>query len=211
MLTSILGLFNVGELKRYYRQRKTDFALALVALVGVVATDVMTGLVLAVLLSLVMLLYRASRPYIALLGKRASGEFGDTDRHADAQPIPGLVILRLDAPLYFFNANVARAEIIAHTVGEPPPRAILLDLGASADLDIGTSDMLRDLTGALRQADIDLLFAQVRGSVRQRMRLTGLFDYVGEDRIFLSVETAAQSFLSRPAPAAGRESLPDSE
>ncbi len=151
VLASILGLFNVAELKRYYRQRKTDFVLALTALAGVVATDVMTGLILAVLLSLVMLLYRASRPYIAILGKRTNGEYGDTGRHADAQPVPGLAILRLDAPLYFFNANVARTQILAELGVEPAPQAILLDLGASADLDIGTSDMLRDLTRDLRQ------------------------------------------------------------
>ena len=207
VLTSILGLFNIGEFKRYYGQRKTDFVLALTALVGVLASDVMTGLILAVLLSLVMLLYRASRPYIALLGKRANGEYSDMGRHPDAQPIPGLVILRLDAPLYFFNANVARTQILAQTAVDPPPQAILLDLGASADLDIGTSDMLRDLISDLRQGNIDLLFAQVRGSVRQRMRVTGLFDHIGEDHIFLSVDAAVQAFLSRlaevpPLPAA---------
>ena len=116
-------------------------------------------------------------------------------------PLPGLVILRLDAPLYFFNANVARTQILAQTRGTPPPQAILLDLGASADLDIGTSDMLRDLTSDLRQANIDLLFAQVRGSVRQRMSKTGLFDHIGKDHIFLSVDAAVQAFLSRPAVA----------
>ena len=105
VLTSILGLFNYREFQRYYRLRKTDFFLALTALVGVVASDVMTGLALAVLLSLVMLLYRASRPYIALLGKRASGEYGDMGRHPDAQPIPGLVILRLDAPLVLLQCQ----------------------------------------------------------------------------------------------------------
>jgi MFS superfamily sulfate permease-like transporter len=199
VLTSILGLFNFKEFQRYYQQRKTDFVLALTALVDVVASDVMTGLALAVLLSLVMLLYRASRPYIALLGKRANGEYSDMGRHPDAQSVPGLVILRLDAPLYFFNANVARTQILAQTAVDPPPRAILLDLGATADLDIGTSDTLRDLTSDLRRADIDLLFAQVRGSVRQRMRVTGLFDHIGEDHIFLSVDAAVQAFLSRPA------------
>ena len=193
VLSSILGLFNFSEFRRYYRQRKTDFVLAVTALVGVLTTSVMTGLAIAALLSVVMLLYRASRPYIALLGKRANGEYGDIDRHPDAQPIPGLVILRLDAPLYFFNANVARTQILAQ-IDDTPPRAILLDLGASADLDIGTSDMLRDLNSDLRQANIDLLFAQVRGSVRRRMRLTGLFDHIGEDHIFLSVATAVSNF-----------------
>ena len=200
VLSSILGLFNFKEFRRYYRQRTTDFVLALTALVGVLSTSVMVGLAIAVLLSVVMLLYRASRPYIALLGKRASGEYGDMGRHADAQPIPGLVILRLDAPLYFFNANVARTQILAQTAVDPPPQAILLDLGASADLDIGTSDMFRDLVSDLRRANIDLLFAQVRGSVRRRMSKTGLFDHIGQDHIFLSVDAAVQSFLSRPAP-----------
>jgi SulP family sulfate permease len=199
VLTSILGLFNFAELKRYYLQRKTDFALAITALVGVIATDVMTGLFFAVLLSLIMLLYRASRPYIAILGQRPNGEYSDAGRHADAQPIPGLVLLRLDAPLYFFNANVARTQILAQTTVETPPQAVLLDLGASADLDIGTSDMLRDLTSDLRQVHIDMLLAQVRGSVRERMRATGLFDHVGAEHIYASVDAAVQAFVTQAA------------
>ena len=83
----------------------------------------------------------------------------------------------------------------------PPPQAILLDLGASADLDIGTSDMLHDLVSDLRRANIDLLLAQVHGSVRRRMSKTGLSDHIGEDHIFLSVDAAVQAFLSRPAAA----------
>jgi SulP family sulfate permease len=201
VLSSILGLFNFDEFKRYYRQRRTDFILACTALAGVALSDVMTGLMLAVLLSLVMLLYRASRPYIALLGQRANGEYSDLDRHADAQLIPGLVILRLDAPLYFFNANVARSQILAQTASDPPPRAILLDLGASADLDIGTADMLRDLYSDLRNNQIDLLFAQVRGSVRDRMWRTGLLEHIGEDHLYASIAAAVAAFQARPTPA----------
>jgi len=200
VLSSILGLFNVAELKRYYAQRKTDFALAIIALAGVITTDVMTGLTIAVLLSLVMLLYRASRPYIAVLGKRpdAPGQYIDVSRHADAEYVPGLVILRLDAPLYFFNANVARTQILARTQADPPPQAILLDLGASSDLDIGTSDMLGALISDLRDDRIDLLFAQVRGSVRDRMRLTGLLEHIGEEHIYMTVDAAVRAFEARP-------------
>ena len=199
VLSSILGLFNFEEFKRYYAQRKTDFALACTALIGVAASDVMTGLMLAVFLSVVMLLYRASRPYIAILGQRANGEYSDLDRHADAQAIPGLVMLRLDAPLYFFNANVARTQILAQTTADPPPQAILLDLAASADLDIGTSDMLRDLCSDLRAKQIDLLFAQIRGSVRDRMMKTGLLEHVGEDHLYASIAAAVAAFQARPA------------
>jgi sulfate permease, SulP family len=198
VLSSILGLFNVEEFKRYYAQRKTDFVLACTALIGVAASDVMTGLMLAVFLSVVMLLYRASRPYIAILGQTANGEFNDLDRHADAQPIPGLVILRLDAPLYFFNANVARTQILAQTTADLKPQAILLDLAASADLDIGTADMLRDLCSDLRAKQIDLLFAQIRGSVRDRIVKTGLLEHIGEDHLYASLATAVAAFQARP-------------
>jgi SulP family sulfate permease len=201
VLSSILGLFNFAEFKRYYAQRKTDFALASTALVGVAASDVMTGLMLAVFLSVVMLLYRASRPYIAILGQFANGEFGDLGRHPDAQPVPGLVMLRLDAPLYFFNANVARTQILAQTATDPQPQAILLDLAASADLDIGTADMLRDLYSDLHAKQIDLLFAQIRGSVRDRMLKTGLLEHVGGDHLYASIAAAVAAFQARPAPA----------
>ena len=205
VLSSILGLFNVEEFRRYYAQRRTDFVLACTALAGVAASDVMTGLMLAVFLSLVMLLYRASRPYIAVVGRSPNGEYNDLERHPDAQSIPGLVILRLDAPLYFFNANVARAQILAQAAGDPPPQAILLDLGASADLDIGTADMLRDLYSDLRAKQIDLFFAQIKGSVRDRMQRTGVLAHVGEDRLCASIAAAVTAFQARPAPA---ETLP---
>jgi high affinity sulfate transporter 1 len=201
VLTSSLSLFNVAEFKRYYAQRKTDFILACAALVGVAASDVMTGLMLAVLLSLIMLLYRASRPYIASVGQSPNGEYNDLDRHPDAQPIPKLVILRLDAPLYFFNANVARTQILDQAMADPPPQAILLDLAASADLDIGTADMLRDLYSDLRTKQIDLLFAQIRGSVRDRMRRTGLLEHVGEDHLYPSIAAAVAAFQARPTAA----------
>jgi SulP family sulfate permease len=207
VLSSILGLFNVAEIKRYYYQRKTDFYLALTALIGVVSSDVMTGLMIAVLLSVVMLLYRASRPYIATLGRRpgAPGEYGDISRNKEAELIPGLVILRLDAPLYFFNANVARTQILGLTK-ENPPQAILLDLGASADLDIGTSDMLTALISDLRQAGIEMLFSQVRSSVRDRMRLTGLLEHIGSDHLFATIDAAVKSFESSHKPKRIRKS-----
>jgi SulP family sulfate permease len=207
VLSSILGLFNFAEFKRYYAQRKTDFILACTALAGVALSDVMTGLMLAVLLSLVMLLYRASRPYIAILGQQANGEFSDQGRHPDAQSIPSLVILRLDAPLYFFNANVARTQILAQTTSDPQPQAILLDLAASADLDIGTADMLRDLCSDLRANQIDL-FAQVRGSVRDRMERTGLLEHIGADHLYSSTAAAVAAFQARPAPTETAPAVP---
>jgi MFS superfamily sulfate permease-like transporter len=175
--------------------------IALVALVGVVLTSVLVGMMVAVLLSLVMLLYRASRPYVAVLGRvpGPSGSFGDLARHADAVPVPGILVIRIDAPLYFFNANVAHTQI-AELVGqaEPAPVVMVLDLAATADLDVATTDMLFELHQELRASDVELRLAQVRAKVRDRMRITGLMDAIGEQRVYLSIAAAVSDQPDRP-------------
>ena len=178
---------------------------------GVVTTTVLVGLAIAVGLSLAMLLYRASRPYIAAVGKLhgVKAAYGDIGRHPDAQPVPGLLILRIDAPLYFFNANVARTSILQMlTDADPPPEAVLLDIGATSDLDITTADMIRQLAGDLEERSIELLMAQVKGAARDRMRRTDLMTVIGDEHVYLSVGAAVKAFraeedgsdASEPAP-----------
>ncbi|MFN8497169.1 MAG: SulP family inorganic anion transporter [Anaerolineae bacterium] len=198
VITSVIGLMDVGELKRYAQMRRTDLLVALTALFGVLATDVLTGLVIAVLLSLILLLYRASRPYIAILGQvpEKPGEYGDVGRHARYAQVSGLLLMRVDAPLYFFNANVARDQILSQ-VAATHPRAVVLDIGASADLDISTTDMLHELAATLRDDKVDLMLAQARGSVRDRLRKTGTIEVIGEHHIYRSIESAVHDFVSR--------------
>jgi high affinity sulfate transporter 1 len=202
VITSVIGLMDVAELRRYYTSNRVDFVLAMVALLGVISTDVLTGLIIAVFLSLVIILYRASRPHVAVLGK-APGQvavFGDIARHPENLAVPGLLIVRLDAPLYFLNANVARGQVfnlISST--QPAPKAVLFDLGASADLDIASLDMLRTLVVELDEIGVDVLLAQVRGSVRDRLRQASLMAEIGEDRIYLSVAAAVHDFEQRQA------------
>ena len=114
VIAAVLGLMDVMELRRYWAWRRTDFLLAVIALVGVLLTTVLVGMVIAVVLSVTFLLYRASRPYVASVGRLPGHRagFGDLSRHDDAEPIEGLLIVRLDAPLYYFNANVARSQIL---------------------------------------------------------------------------------------------------
>ena len=160
VIVAVLGLMDVREMRRYWAWRRTDFVIALVAMVGVILTSVLTGLVIAVLLSLTFLLYRASRPHVASLGLLAGYDdtYVDLERHADARPIPGLLIVRLDAPLYFFNANVAQTQIRGLLSSQAPaPRAVLIDLASTADLDVTTTDMLFELARDLRARSIDLL------------------------------------------------------
>jgi sulfate permease, SulP family len=212
VIAAVLSLMDVGELRRYWAWRRTDFLLAMTAMVGVLLTTVLVGMLLAVLVSVAFVLYRASRPYVAALGRMPGyrATYGDIARHPEAESIPHLVIVRLDAPLYFFNANVAKAQILDLVEARTPdPRGVLLDLAATADLDVTTTDMLRELIVDLHGRSIEVLLAQVKGSVRDRMRRTGLMDELGEDRIYLSIGSAVTDFQRRWPPVAEAEAAPE--
>jgi len=101
VIASVIGLMDIAELRRYYASSRVDFGLAMVALLGVISTDVLTGLMIAVFLSLLIILYRASRPYVAVLGTAPGQEaaYGDIARHPENLHVPGLLIVRLDAPI----------------------------------------------------------------------------------------------------------------
>ena len=175
------------------------------AMVGVLLTTVLAGMVIAVLLSVAFVLYRASRPYVAALGRMPGyrATFADVARHPEAEPVPGLVIVRLDAPLYFFNANVAKAQILDLVAArQAEARGVLIDLAATADLDVTTTDMLFELVADLRSRAVEVLLAQVKGTVRDRLRKTGLMDRLGEDRVYLSIGSAVTDFQRRWPPDA---------
>ena len=169
------------------------------ALGGVVFTTALTGMAIAVALSLLAILYQASRPYIAVLG-RIPGDppvFADADRHPSAEPVDGFLLVRPNVPLTFVNADVAKDQVMALVRGQSEaPGVLVLDIGATADLDVATTDMLAALHTDLREAGIELRLAQVRGPVRDRMRRTGLMATIGEDHCFLS-DAAAMAVPGR--------------
>jgi sulfate permease, SulP family len=208
VIASVASLVNLAELRRYWAWKRTDFLLAISALAGVVFTTALTGMAIAVTLSLMAILYRASRPYLAVLGRVPGNPpvFADADRHPMAAPVAGFLILRPNVPLTFVNADVAKDQVMALVRARPdPPAAIVLDIGATADLDVATTDMLTALHADLHEAGIELRLSQVRGSVRDRMRRTGLMTTIGEDHCFLSDEAAVAAPLPVPpsAPATG--------
>jgi SulP family sulfate permease len=169
---------------------------------------VLAGLVIAVLLSLLMLLLRASRPDIVTLG-RLPGEregYADLARNPDAEALPGILVVRLDAPLYFFNASACRAQILARLAAQPePPRLVVLDVGATSDLDVTTTDMLGQLIDDVAARGARLVLAQAKGRVRDRLARTGLLDRLGSTAIYFSVAQA----VALEQEQMGREDLAD--
>ncbi len=206
VIVAVIGLMDVAELKRYYASNRNDFLLAMVALFGVITTDVLMGLIIAVMLSLLIILYRSSRPHVAVLGK-IPGQvvgYGDIGRHPENVTESELLIVRLDAPLYFLNANVARTQVLDMVAAsQPPPRAVIFHLGASADLDVASLDMLRTLLVELEELGIQVFLAQVRGGVRDRLRLTGVMDVLGAGHVYPSVDAAVYAFRQQAGTVAG--------
>ncbi|HEV8191991.1 MAG TPA: SulP family inorganic anion transporter, partial [Ktedonobacterales bacterium] len=196
VIFAIWRLMDVGALQRYWRLRRLDFVFALTALLGELVFDVLPGLLLGVVLSLVVLIYRASRPHLAVLGEvPGQHAYANVEQHPDYATVPGLLIIRVDAPLFFANDTTVRTGIRAliHQAS-PPPHMVLLDLETSSALDTSSADMLAELAQDLRAEGIELALARVRTPVRGMLQRTGFTDAIGNDRIYASVEAGVEAF-----------------
>ena len=198
VIFAIAHLIDVGEFKRLYRVRKQDFGLAVVCMMGVLIVDVLPGLLIAVVLSLFVLLYRVSRPHTATLGRVAGDAYRDIERYPEAETIAGLVIFRFDAELFFANANVFRdrvRQLLA--ASEPPATALLIDAEGITDLDTSAADTLAELWSELASTGVELLMARVHGPVRDMLHRSGLEESIGPDRIYATVRAGVEDYLKR--------------
>jgi SulP family sulfate permease len=197
VLNAVLGFMRVEELRRFHRLSRFGLPLALSALVGVLVLGVLPGLLIAVALTIILLLQRISRPPTTVLGMLPDGSgYGDTERHPEAQTVPGLLIFRLDAPLFFANAQVLRDRIRALiSEASPPVQVVLVDLEATSELDIEGADTLDELRDELRQGGAELWLARVHGPMREMLGRTDLIGRIGEERINASVRDGASAYL----------------
>jgi high affinity sulfate transporter 1 len=202
VIAAVLPLLKTAGLRRLYRIDKTDFAVALVCLVGVLVVGVLNGIVVAVIASLVALVYRSFRPEVAVLGRSHSQEtdedisFRDISRHHEVETFPGLVIFRFDQEVFFANATFFRNQIrdlVDST--DPPPRAVLVDATAITHIDATGLDMLTDLDEELSSESIALMFARVKGPVRDTLTRAGLTERFGPESFYPTIESALAAFL----------------
>ena len=199
VIAAIWHIFDIGALRRYLRISREGFVLAMTALLGELVLNVLPGLLFAVGLSFALLIYRASRPHLAVLG-RFPGEhtYADLTLHPENETIPGLLVVRLDAQLFFANDTLLSDKIreLVHTV-VPRPEAVLLDLEASTMLDISSADTLVEIAADLKADGITLLLARVRDPVLAMLRHADVTKAIGEDHIYHMVDEAVQAFQRR--------------
>ncbi|NIK59226.1 SulP family inorganic anion transporter [Kribbella shirazensis] len=191
-----LRLINLAEFRRIASFRRTELLLAVATTVGVIALDVLYGVLVAVALSVLDVLRRVARPHDGILGY-VPGIAGmhDIDDYPDARAVPGLVVYRYDSPLFFANAeDFQRRALAAVDHAATPVRWLLLNAEANVEIDITAIDALDTLREELEARGIVLAMARVKQDLRDDLEAAGFLDRLGPDRVFYTLPTAVEAF-----------------
>jgi high affinity sulfate transporter 1 len=180
VIAASISLADLPGMKRLWRQRRSDFVLALAAFLGVALLGVLPGIAIAVVLSVLNVFSRVWRPDRAQLGKvEGLRGYHDTDSYPSAEHLPGLILYRFSGPLIFANANTFRDDLRRFAETSPPPKWIVVTAEPITDVDTTAADMLADLETWLDERGISMVFAEVKDPVKaklDRYELTGAID-----------------------------------
>jgi len=198
VITASLSLADIPATARLWRQRRVEFTLSLVAFAGVALLGVLPGIGIAVGLSILNVFRRAWRPYATVLG-RVDGLPGyhDVRSYPEASRLPGLVIYRFDAPLFFANAKTFRDEVLRIAHAEPAPRWIVVAAEPITDVDVTAADVLFELDRVLDDGGQDLVVAELKDPVRRKLEVYGLTQAIEQKHFFPTVEVAVDAFRAR--------------
>jgi sulfate permease, SulP family len=198
VLVAVGGLFNVSALKHLRRTNKTEYIVAAAALLGVLCSGLLRGVLIGAIISLVLLIRRASRPHVAVLGRiPGTLRFSDYERHPDNELITGAIIFRPESGLIYFNVDhvcdTIRARVRSAT---EPLRLVLIDLSASPHMDMQSAHVLADLSEELTAAGLRAQVVEARSSVRDRLRAEGVEVRLGGVSRFASVADVVNNYLN---------------
>lgn len=197
VIAAVMSLADIPTVVGLWRMRRSEFGMNMAAFVGVALFGVLEGIGIAVLLSLVAFVVKAWRPHTAELA-RIDGRKGyhDLSRNPRGRRIPGLIILRFDAPIFF--ANSAEFSRFIHEAVNASPEAVEWIIVAAepiTDVDITGRDVLLQLLRDAREHDLHLVFAEMKGPVRDRLTRYGVTEEMGKDRFFPTIGTAVSAYL----------------
>jgi high affinity sulfate transporter 1 len=197
VICACLGQIQIYQVARLYQLRRSEFFFSIACFLGVIVLGVIQGIFIAVGLALLAFVWRAWRPHNAVLG-RVDGLKGYHDilRHPEARQIPGLVLFRWDAPLFFANAAVFEERVQQVIALAPTPtKWVVVAAEPVTDVDITAADMLAELDKKLHQAGMDLCFAEMKGPVKDRLKRYGLFNSFGNENFFPTIGQAVDRYL----------------
>jgi len=195
IIVATLSLIDFSEARYILRAKRMDGLIALGTFAATLILGIHQGILFGVLMSAAAIIYRVSRPNIAVLGHLpGSRSYRELDHFPEAQAIEGIVILRLDASFAFANATYVRSQIFRHTESSRI-RAVVLDASSINDLDTTALAVLIDVARSLHERDVDLYFGGVKVPVFEVIRDSGLIEILGEDRFCLSPHRAVKAIL----------------
>ncbi len=202
VIDAMLGLITFTDFRRYYRVNVPDWVFFMGAGLGILFFGIIQGIVIGVVLSLLLLIARASNPGIKVLGRKPGSEaFLDVARHDDAEEIPGVLVVRIDGPLFFADANRFRdrvRELVA--AAGPSVRAVVVDAESVSQTDTDGADILIEIAAELEPKGIALALARVQSEVADLWRRAGAFDALGPDRSFSTTAEAVEAMRRLAAP-----------
>ena len=201
VIASAIGLIEVTDLRRLFRIHQWEFWLSMVCFVGVAVLGAIPGIGLAVVMAVIEFLWDGWRPYSAVLG-RADGVAGyhDITRYPEARQIPGLVLFRWDAPLFFANAELFKERVLDAVAKSPTPvRWLVVAAEPVTSADVTSADTLAELDKILHDAGIELCFAELKDPVKDKLKRFGVFAHVGERFSFLTIDAAVKTYIERHA------------
>ncbi|HRI61629.1 MAG TPA: SulP family inorganic anion transporter [Saprospiraceae bacterium] len=197
VLHAVAGLIKVKELKNVFRLSKLEFGVAMIAFAGVLALGILKGVMLAVVMSLVLLIRRISHPHVALLGRIGdTPHYSDIGRHPDNVLFEGLVILRIESSILYFNAENIQEKIAGQVEAyKGNLKLVILDLSASSYVDVAGSKMLLQLSEQLHKKGIQLKIVEALSNVRDILRMQGMEEIIGHISRRVSVNDAVQEYV----------------
>jgi high affinity sulfate transporter 1 len=172
-----------------------EFWFGVLAFAGVVLIDVLEGMIIGLVASMLFVVYRSSRPHVSSLGRvpGVPGAYSDLGRHPENLQVPGVLIVRLDAQLYYANALTYRDRVKALIEEmESPPHAVIFDSSAQDEIDVTSTDVLKGMVKELHAKGIVVYLTDVHAPVLEHARKTGLIESIGEDHLFATVDLAVR-------------------
>ena len=199
VIAAAISLVDLAGLRHLWRVRRTELGVAVVAFLAVVVFGALPGIMIAIGLSLLAFIRRAWRPYDAILGRVAGYKgYHDVGRHPEARVVPGLLIYRWDAPLFFANAQSFREHVLdVVDAADQTPRWIALASEPVTDIDTTAADMLDELITDLHRRGTELHFAELKGPTKDRLVTYGIFGRLGASHFHPTVGSAVSAFLRR--------------
>ncbi|MFV3308383.1 SulP family inorganic anion transporter [Pseudomonas sp. NY15181] len=197
VIAAALGLFEFADLKRIFRMQQWEFWLSFTCFVGVAVFGAIPGICIAVVISVIEFLWDGWRPHFAVLG-RVEGTRGyhDVARYPQARRIPGLVLFRWDAPLFFANAEQFQNTVLESVDQSPTPvQRLVIAAEPVTSIDITSADMLAELDKALEARGVELQFAEMKDPVKDKMKRFELFERMGESAFHPTVGAAVDDYL----------------